>query len=47
MLDVVSTKELIDLEQVKDEVKRYESRWLIEEYFKLLKTDAMTWKIAS
>lgn len=36
---LVSTKELIDLEQVKDEVKRYESRWLIEEYFKLLKTD--------
>ena len=36
---LLSTKQLKGIDQVKQEIKRYEKRWLIEEYFKLLKTD--------
>jgi hypothetical protein len=36
---LLSSKQLKGIKQVKQEIKRYEKRWLIEEYFKLLKTD--------
>lgn len=36
---LVSTKELEDIEQVKEEIRIYEQRWRIEEFFKLLKSD--------